>query len=313
MTTLYLPFPDFVPELLAELDTRVNVEALGKEALLSEQAPVPCAWAADIWSECERLSIDSIGNAAKRLRERGAWWRHYPLHAVRRGELIAQKLPRIKDRAQAVPWRKAPRPCRAYTLLDANTLIISGQRWRPALSKPQFQEPVPRPPARAYGKLLEALCLLGDHPGAGDRVFDLGACPGSWTAALASCGCDVTAVDKAPLDPAVAAMPNVTEHTGSAFAIDPRHYQADWIFSDVICYPPRMHGFIGRWLELGNCERFVITIKLQGDTGLDSIRSYQDLGGQIAHLWHNKHEVTFIKHPKLPGPQVIAWPWSGEH
>ena len=115
-----------------------------------------------------------------------------------------------------------------------------------------------------------------------------------------------------PLDPAIAALPNVTEQTGSAFAVDPRHNQADWLFSDVICYPRRMHTFNSRWLELGDCQRFVITIKLQGGTGLEAIRAFQALGGQVVHLWHNKHEVTFIKHPELAAPEVIAWPWLND-
>lgn len=309
MTTVYLPFPDHDDQLLAELGARVSAEALGDGVLSSQAAPAPCAWAADIWSGCEQLRIDSIGQAARSLRERGAWWQHFPLRAVRRGELIAKKLPRIKDRPWVLPWQRRPRPCRGYTLLDTNTLLLSGQRWRPTLGKPRLLEPDQTPPSRAYGKLWEALCLLGAHPGPGDRVFDLGSCPGSWTWALANCGCEVTAVDKAPLDPAIAAMPNVTELTGSAFAVDPRHHQADWIFSDVICYPRRMHTFISRWLELGGCERFVITIKLQGEAGLEAIASFQDLGGQVAHLWHNKHEVTFIKHPKLAAPRVVTWPW----
>ena len=312
MTTLYIPFPDYIAELREELGSRCTVQEMGGGGvLISEEPPVPCAWAADIWSRCERLAINSIGDAAKKLREHGAWWQHLPLSSMRRGELIASKLPRVKDRPWSLPWQQAPRTCLAFALSDADTVIISGRRWRPTLVKPHLSEPSPPPPSRAYGKLWEALSLLGDHPRAGENVFDLGACPGSWTWALANTGCHVTAVDKAPLDPAMAALPNVTEVTGSAFAVDPRHHQADWIFSDVICYPQRMHTFISRWLELGGCQRFVITIKLQGGSGLEEIRAFQELGGQVVHLWHNKHEVTFIKHPKLAAPEVMDWPWLG--
>jgi Predicted SAM-dependent methyltransferase len=58
---------------------------------------------------------------------------------------------------------------------------------------------------------------------------------------LAKLGARVIAVDKAPLDPAVAALPGVEIRQASAFALDPAEIgPVDWLFSDVICYPARL-------------------------------------------------------------------------
>ncbi|MHC5068312.1 MAG: SAM-dependent methyltransferase, partial [Planctomycetota bacterium] len=256
------------------------------------------------------LPITSIGNAAKALRERGSLWQHLAGAAPRRGELILAKLPKLRSPPLTLTGERRPRACGSFTLLDHDTLLCATHRSRPFLGgQPLLDEDKVNPPSRAYTKLWEALLLLGDRPTAGDTVYDLGASPGSWTWALAACGCEVIAVDKAPLDPAIDALSNVHFQQGSAFAIDPRHHHADWIFSDVICYPGRMHTFVSRWLELGDCTKFVITIKLQGDTDFDAIRAFQDLGGHVVHLWSNKHECTFIKHPELNGPAPLAWPW----
>ena len=57
------------------------------------------------------------------------------------------------------------------------------------------------------------------------------------------------AVDKAPLDPAVAAMPGVTVRQESAFGLAPE--PADWLFSDVIAYPERLLALVQRWIARG--------------------------------------------------------------
>ena len=66
----------------------------------------------------------------------------------------------------------------------------------------------------------------GVWPQPGETCLDLGAAPGGWTWAIASLGAQVTAVDRAPLDDAVAAMPGVTTRQESAFGIDPANEAA---------------------------------------------------------------------------------------
>ena len=58
--------------------------------------------------------------------------------------------------------------------------------------------------------------------------------------AIARLGAAVTAVDRAPLEPRVAAMPGVSFRQGSAFAVAPE--RVDWVFSDVIAYLRQVGG-----------------------------------------------------------------------
>ncbi len=148
------------------------------------------------------------------------------------------------------------------------------------------------PPSRAYLKLWEALTRLGIRPGPGDDCLDLGASPGGWTWVLARLGAEVTAVDKAPLDPAVAAMPGVSAMIESAFALPPR--PVDWLVCDVIAYPARTLALLERWLPFA--RHVVCTIKFQGDTDHDSAERIAALPGvRLVHLFHNKHELTALK------------------
>ena len=117
------------------------------------------------------------------------------------------------------------------------------------------------PPSRAYLKLWELFTLLDQRPGRGDFCLDLGASPGGWTWVLQRLGAQVLSVDKAPLDPSVARLPNVEERHESAFALEPRSVgRVDWLFSDVICYPTRLLALVKKWLEAGTVRRFACTI-----------------------------------------------------
>ena len=156
----------------------------------------------------------------------------------------------------------------------------------------RFEEDRAGPPSRAYLKLWEALTRLGEHPGPGERCVDLGASPGGWTWALAQLGARVRAVDKAPLNPRVAALPEVEQVLDSAFALPPE--PADWLFSDVIAYPPRLLSLVERWIAAGCVRRIVCSVKFQGPTDADTAAAFAALpGGRLAHLFHNKHELTF--------------------
>jgi 23S rRNA (cytidine2498-2'-O)-methyltransferase len=107
----------------------------------------------------------------------------------------------------------------------------------------------------------------------------------------------VTAVDKAPLDPAIAAHPGVNFRPESAFALDPRQESpVTWLFSDVICYPARLLGLVRRWIEAEKAQNIFCTIKFQGETDHAIIAEFQQIQGAILfHAAHNKHEVTFAR------------------
>ena len=131
----------------------------------------------------------------------------------------------------------------------------------------------------------------------GQFVIDLGAAPGGWTWVIAQLGAQVTAVDKAPLDPAIAAHPGVNFRPESAFGLDPRQESPiTWLFSDVICYPARLLGLVRRWIEAEKARNIFCTIKFQGETDHAIIAEFQQIqGSKLFHAAHNKHEVTFAR------------------
>lgn len=297
MSWLSIAAPEHRAALVDELEHYgVAYEPLGALGFRHDALERACVWAVDTWFDCQETDITSIGQAAGLLREHGAWWQPLANECWRRLQLIQSKLPRLRLPPLRVPWRKQLPASGGYTLLAADRLLFAPRRSSPFPCQDwRLDEDHVHPPSRAYTKLWEALLLLGEYPEPDQLAWDLGASPGSWTWALAACGCQVQAVDKAPLDERVAALPRVTWQQGSAFAIDPRHHQADWICSDVICYPRRMLTFIERWLELGTCRRFIVTVKLQGETDYGLLDAFRALpGASLRHLMHNKHEATLL-------------------
>jgi hypothetical protein len=70
----------------------------------------------------------------------------------------------------------------------------------------------------------------------------------------------------------------------------------DWLFSDVVCYPARLLALVERWLATGTCRNFVCTVKFQGPTDHETARRFAAIPGSLLrHLFHNKHELTWIK------------------
>ena len=153
------------------------------------------------------------------------------------------------------------------------------------------------PPNRAYLKLWEALTLLEKYPTAGDTALDLGASPGGWTYVMQSLGANVTAVDKALLDPNITKLPRVQFLKQSAFALDPATLDQtyDWVLSDIACYPERAYALIMKWIASGKAKQMIFTIKLQGKTELATIKQFQAIpNSRIINLFYNKHEATFF-------------------
>ncbi len=258
----------------------------------------PVFWTRNVWLEPFLLEIDSISDAARALRAIQRNWSPCYTHHVRRTSLIAEKLPHVPTKPKPFPFTIPNAPMGAFTLLDQHLLLGSARCSSPFPGGAfEFQENRDDPPSRAYRKLWEALVLAGTLPHAGERAFDAGASPGGWTWALASLGAEVLSVDRAPLAPRIAAMPGVRWLKHDAFTLTPKEVgPVDWLCSDVICYPEALWNWIEKWLESGLARHYICTIKMQG-TRYDratTLRFARVPGSKVVHLWHNRHELTWI-------------------
>jgi len=293
--TGYLAPEGFERQLAEELG---EVSARHGRLFLAPGPPRQAAWAQNIWYEPRRLSIRSIADAAQQLRDIQRNWALYDFQLHRRARLIQDRLPHVSSKPLGFPSNPPTAALGSWALLDERTALAS-----PHCSSPfrhgelEFIEDKEGPPNRAYLKLWEAFTLVGVRPHAGERCLDLGASPGGWTWVLAQLGAHVVSVDKSPLDPRVASLPNIDYRAMSAFALDPPKIgPVDWLFSDVVCYPKRLLRLVETWLASGLVGRFICTIKFQGETDHATTRAFAAIpGSRLLHLHHNKHELTWVK------------------
>jgi 23S rRNA (cytidine2498-2'-O)-methyltransferase len=293
--TAYLAAPGFEAELRTELG-KVS-EEYGR-LMLSPGPARPAAWAQNVWHDPQVLEVSSIGEAAKALRAIQRNWWPYEFHLHRRTALLVDKLPKVSARPLEFGTPAPTAPLGSFTWMDEGRLLAAARCSSPFPNgEAAFVEDRRTPPSRAYLKLWEALTLAGTMPKPGETCVDLGACPGGWTWVLASTGARVISVDKAPLAPGVAAMPNVEFRQGSAFAIAPEEIgPVDWLCSDVICYPERLLRLVERWLASGLARNFVFTVKFQGETDHATAAAFAAIpGSRLLHLAHNKHELTWMR------------------
>ena len=282
-------------EVLAEELRRagVGVDSWHGRLALSPDLPVASAWALDVWTAPREVEIASVKSAADALRGMQRNWAAYGVAHHRRMVLIAERLPPVKARALVFPEPAPAAHLGAWTLLAPDRMLASPTKTSPFVNgECRFEEDHIGPPSRAYLKLWEACTRIGDHPRPGQTCIDLGASPGGWTWAVAKLGAAVTAIDRAPLEARVAAMPGVAFRQGSAFTVLPE--PVDWLFSDVIAYPAPLLEMVRRWIAPGGADRVVCTIKFQGETDHEAAATFAAIpGGRLMHLFHNKHELTF--------------------
>lgn len=300
--TAYLAAEGFVDDLVAELVGEFGVEPGGllvrERLVLAPGGPHPAAWAQNVWLAPVLIPIGSIGDGAGKLKAIQRNWVLYPLHLHRRASLIEARLPKVSARPLVFGEPAPTAPLGSWTLWDEGTILASAGCASPfPHGEARFEEDKTGPPNRAYLKLWELFTLLGQRPGPGDLCVELGSSPGGWTWVLQGLGARVFSVDKAPLAPEIGRLPRVEHCLGSGFGLDPRIVGAvDWFFCDMACYPERLHAYIERWLEVGECRRFVCTLKFQGPTDFASIRRFRAIpGARLLHLFHNKHELTFAR------------------
>lgn len=291
----YLAAEDYAESLAEELARRgVTIEAWHGLLALSPDPPVQAAWALDTWTAPQEIAALSVKAAADALRAMQRNWSAYTATLHRRMALIEAQLPPVKSRELIFPAAAPTAHLGAWTLLAQDRLLASPTKTNPFPNGIcRFVEDRTGPPSRAYLKFWEACTLLRRWPVPGEICFDLGAAPGGWTWALAKLGARVTAVDKAPLDPLVAAMPGVSVRQESAFGIAPE--PVDWLCCDVVAYPARLLALLRRWLDAEAPQHIICTIKFQGETDHETAEALAAIdGARLMHLFHNKHELTFV-------------------
>jgi 23S rRNA (cytidine2498-2'-O)-methyltransferase len=294
----YLAAEGFEAEVAEELRRAGRSVTWHGRLALSADPPVPCAWALETWTAPVTLPAPSVKAAADALRGIQRNWALFAAGHHRRAALIAAQLPPVRARPLAFPEPPPAAHLGAWTLLAPDQVLASPTKSSPFVNgEVRFIEDRTGPPSRAYLKLWEALTRTGRWPAPGERCLDLGAAPGGWSWALARLGAQVIAVDKAPLDPAIAAMPGVAWRQDSAFALDPHALPpVAWLFSDVICYPARLLALVRRWIEAGTARHLVCTVKFQGATDHDAAAAFAAIpGAQLYHGAHNRHELTFLR------------------
>lgn len=294
--TAYLAQEDCVNDLIAELG---EVRDVHGRLVLADGPPRPAAWAQNVWFDPVIIKIASIGDAARQLKAIQRNWAAYAFHLHRRTGLIVEKLPPVKARPLAFGAPRPTSPLGSWCLLDETTLLAAPRCSSPFVNgEVEFLQDKETPPNRAYLKLWDAFTVTDIKPGPGDLCVDLGASPGGWTWVLHELGASVISVDKAPLDPKIAALPRVQSLQQSAFGLEPSQVgPVDWLCSDIICYPSRLLHLVKRWMDAGLAKHMLCTLKFQGETDHAAAREFAAIpGSELRHLAHNKHELTWIWH-----------------
>lgn len=295
MKAAYLsPSEDLVDELCKEVG---RVEAVHDRLVISHNV-VDSHWAQNIWHNPERISIGSVSDAAKKLKAIQRNWALYSTNNHRRAQLIQEQLPHVSAKPLSFLSPVPSAALGSWTLLDEKTVLAS-----PYCSSAfpngevKFKEDKTNPPSRAYLKLWEAFTVYGAYPKKGERVLEVGACPGGWTWVLNNLEADITAVDRSPLAPALMKQSNIKFQKGDAFSILPKtHGNFDWIFSDLACYPDKLYTWVKEWLDSGQVKNLICTLKFQGKTNYGAISSFKKIpGSKLVHLYENKHELTWMK------------------
>jgi 23S rRNA (cytidine2498-2'-O)-methyltransferase len=296
--TGYLAPENFDADLKAEL-TLLGIKILENHGrlFLCEGDAQDVVFAQDTWHEVERVEYSSINNAAELLRARAHRWSHFSINNHRRAELLCDKLPMAKIKKynflDAIPTSSIG----VFSLLSEKEMLVSARTNCPLpLGEIHFNEDKFNPPSRAYLKLWELFTLYQIKPTPNQKVIDVGSCPGGWTWVLQTIGCNVISVDKAPLDPRIAALERVEFKQESAFGLRPQHVgELDWFFSDIICYPSKLYELVTRYRESGLVDNFACTIKFQAPTDFETMFKFKAIpGSKIIHLSCNKHEVTWV-------------------
>ncbi len=292
-----LPLFGYLAPLYLEetLQKELVIEKQYGRLFLSPTPPEKVFFAQNIWYEPFIFKITSISNGANVLKKIQRNWSLYPYLFHRRAHLIEEQMPHISKKNFSFKDPLPKLPLGSWTLIEKDTILASKSCSSLfANGEIHFNE-TKVPPSRAYLKLYEAFTLIQKMPKEGDLCLEIGASPGSWTYVLASLKAKVYCIDRAPLEPHIASLPNVFFQKGNAFSLKPSDFpKISWFFSDLICYPEKLYDFIVPWLDIAN--NFVCTLKFQGAPDHKIIEKFASIeNSRIYHLYHNKNELTWVR------------------
>ena len=295
----YLAAEGLTEPLLDELD---GVIAVHDRLILSSKPFIDAHWAQNIWRTPQIVHIDSINDAAKKLKAIQRNWCLYSYQLHRRAKLIEENLNTNQKKPIIFPSLLSPAPPGSFALLAENTLLASTECSSPFPNgEAHFVEDKEGPPNRAYLKLYESLTLAGTRPQPGEFCIDVGGSPGGWAWVIHQCGAEVLSIDRSPLSPSVANLQGVSFQKRDAFSLLPEDFEqegktVDWLFSDLICYPEKLYEWILKWVESGKCKNFICTLKFKGKPDRSIIDQFASIpNSKVQHLFHNKNELTWFK------------------
>jgi 23S rRNA (cytidine2498-2'-O)-methyltransferase len=161
----------------------------------------------------------------------------------------------------------------------------------------EFNEDKEFPPNRAYLKLWEVFTLFNIKLKKSESVIDVGSSPGGWSWVLSQRSHKVYSIDRAELDPKIAALKNIEFSKQDAFNLDfEKLKDCTWLFSDIICTPTRLYELVTDCMQNSKIQNFVCTLKFKGACDFDIIKKFLEIeNSQIVHLYQNKNEVTWIR------------------
>ena len=293
--------PDgFQDQLRKELG---GVQSCHGRLILTDRPPKqPPLWVQNSWLNPLLIPIQSISDAAKKLKALQRNWSLYSFQLHRRAQLIQEQLPHISCKPLSFPTALPQSPLGSWTLLDRDTVLAASDCSSVFPNgEVHFLEDKKNPPNRAYLKLWEALTLAQEYPCAGQYCIDVGSSPGGWTWVLAKLGAEVLSIDRSPLDDRVSKMQGVDFQKRDAFSLKPEEIlksreRADWLFSDLVCYPEKLFDWVMMWVKSGACDNFICTLKFQGDGDYHMAQKFADIpDSRVLHLFNNKHELTWMK------------------
>ena len=179
-----------------------------------------------------------------------------------------------------------------------------------------IRQNAPNTISRAGAKIAEALHQLRIYrqpPPAGSRWLELGASPGGMTAELLDRGYQVTAVDRAPLDPRLVGAPGLRFVLADAATFQPERGAAfDAILSDMNGDPResitrvirltkylRSGGLVVFTLKLAGAESFAAANALEADVCARAPAAGLRVIART-HLTYNRHEFTLFFEARIP-------------